>query len=251
MLADSASLRVFFHSNRDLKRSGAPDGLHVTQGWWNGSRLAQQSREVRRQLALVDCALQNLSAHTCARRQRRRQQAAKTLAATEKYAWLVDRLGGGGREERATDDRRPVLMVDTDVVFQCSAAEISERFSRLNASLVIGAETKLWPLNEPHELDDPWPRPASGTHLRYPNSGMIMGTPRAFSRLESLLRRLRGFPCCRPLPRDRRCILGDQGCLQACRYRNLCTSCSAALIAPPWPVPASPARAPCTPRQRC
>ena len=42
-----------------------------------------------------------------------------------------------------------------------------------------------------------------------------MGTREAFVRLDAAVRALPGFPCCRPFPGARRCVVDDQACLQA------------------------------------
>uniref|UniRef100_A0A7S3AZ21 PLOD1-3-like GT domain-containing protein n=1 Tax=Haptolina ericina TaxID=156174 RepID=A0A7S3AZ21_9EUKA len=208
-------MSVYFHTNRHIQHADAPADLRIHHGWWNSSSQPRRGAIHFGALDPIDCERLNLSTQVCARRQRRQQQATKTLAATQKYAWVVSKSATARRDKLLRRNRRPILLVDTDVIFQCSAAEILERFHRFNTSLVVGAEARLWPMSVPPSQEDPWPRPTHATSLRYPNSGMIMGTAATFSRLESVLRNLHGFPCCRPLPDERRCILGDQGCLQA------------------------------------
>ena len=233
-------MSVYFHTNRHIQHADAPADLHIHHGWWNSSSQPRRGAIHFGALDPIDCERLNLSTQVCARRQRRQQQATKTLAATQKYAWVVSKSATARRDKLLRRNRRPILLVDTDVIFQCSAAEILERFHRFNTSLVVGAEARLWPMSVPPSQavpspyapilrpcvrqpfppaqEDPWPRPTHATSLRYPNSGMIMGTAATFSRLESVLRNLHGFPCCRPLPDERRCILGDQGCLQVRRF---------------------------------
>ena len=65
---------------------------------------------------------------------------------------------------------------------------------------------------------------ACGMHtLKYPNSGLLMGTRAGWTKLVREIRRTPGFPCCRQLPWDQRdggpgggeCFVDDQACMQA------------------------------------
>jgi len=61
-----------------------------------------------------------------------------------------------------------------------SASQVRRRFEALGAPLVVGAEKKWWPRRD--YARNPYPPTHSG--LRYPNSGLLIGTAKGFEQLQ-------------------------------------------------------------------
>ena len=222
------SIDIYFHTDRQIA-TAAPAGLRLHRGWFNDSRGGYRFAVSHESIQPVDCGAMNLSAQVCARRQLRRKKTLKTVALAQKYSWLAERILKRKRSNRlkrketpdaeldarrARESETPIILADTDSIFQCDAAEMRQRFARFNQPLVVSAELMAFPWRPTAEFD-PWPLLTSRRHFRYPNSGLLAGTRRAFIELETALRNMSGFPCCRPLPSDKRCLVGDQACLQA------------------------------------
>ena len=84
----------------------------------------------------------------------------------------------------------PLLLSDSDVIFQCSPAELLSRYKSFNAPLVASVEKLYsprppgpsWTFSEDYNpFDNPPEARQSG--MRYPNSGLILGTRMGFSAL--------------------------------------------------------------------
>ena len=122
-----------------------------------------------------------------------------------KYQWLFS---------KATNEPEPWLLADTDVVVQCSAQEMRERFASFRSPLVIGAEFKWFPKRD--YARNPWPPVPSG--LRYPNSGLLMGSRAGFAQLRAAFDTMGRYPCCHTHYNgsvSARCHIDDQHCLQS------------------------------------
>ena len=158
-----------------------------------------------------------------------------------KYEWLMHASAAHRRRRSSWLG----VLSDSDVLFQCSAEEMRQRFRRLGTPLVVSGERQWYPI--PKRYPDPFGPAAhwanlswsDGFRLRrqrqfYPNSGLIMGTADGFESLASALHATPGFPCCafegdaagfqldacsscRPIRRFKapvRCAVEDQACLQ-------------------------------------
>ena len=89
-----------------------------------------------------------------------------------KFEWALQTA----RAHRAPE---PWLLADTDVIIQCGAEALRRRFEAVQTDLLIGAEAAWWPSADPRQN----PYPYRGVPLRYPNSGLLLGTQRGFERL--------------------------------------------------------------------
>lgn len=98
-----------------------------------------------------------------------------------KYEWAFQTARARGAPE-------PWLLADTDIIIQCSAAALRRRFAEARTDLLIGAEENWWPNPDPTRTQVPYPY--RGVPLRFPNSGLLLGTQRGFERLVVQLRRL-------------------------------------------------------------
>ena len=108
------------------------------------------------------------------------------------------------------------MLSDTDTVFQCSAEEIRARFDAFGVPLVVGTEHWLFPRPDgARGPRDPFERACATDGLRYPNSGLLMGTRRGLDRLVRQMRADRGFPCCSFLDDPKECFVDDQACMQS------------------------------------
>ena len=103
-----------------------------------------------------------------------------------KYEWALQAARAAGAPE-------PWLLADTDIVIQCGAAALRRRFAEARTDLLIGAEASWWPNPDPRRTHNPYPH--RGVPLRYPNSGLLLGTHRGFERLVVQLRRLSRDAC--------------------------------------------------------
>jgi len=216
--ATSSSLNVYFHSNRPLKPNNT-HGLVAVQGWRPYSYTDSVKRYKRSDGA----------SHP--------YHAKFGVAQSAKYDFLFREVLGDEQQQQQQQQQQqaptrappPYLLADTDVIFQCSAAEIRARFERLGSPLVIGAEFAWFPKRD--YAHDPWPAPRfaprhelkGGTHhpqsgLRYPNSGLLIGSAAGLASLSAAFRNISRYPCC---PRYHRgvptpwCHIDDQHCLQA------------------------------------
>ena len=146
------------------------------------------------------------------------------------------------RHRRARGDSWTGVLADSDVLFQCSAQELRERFRRFSSPLVVSGERRWYPI--PRNFADPFGPPQSLSwkaryqlrHTRqfYPNSGLIIGTSAGFEALASAVKATPKFPCCafegdgngfqldpcsscRPIrrfPAPVACTVEDQACMQ-------------------------------------
>jgi len=210
-------LDVFLHTNTETwQRPDPGNGFTVRAGWatddyWNASELRKA----------FDCCV----------------RAPWSVNACFKYDWLLSLWRRRGD--------RVALLADTDVLFQCTATELRERFETRfgGAPLVIGGEHRRFPRphNARHDPFGPDPRlpfkvryARSREQLLYPNSGLVMGTAAGFESLSAALHRLPHFPCCafegeiggfdlapcnscqppRIFPKPVPCTVEDQACLQ-------------------------------------
>ena len=113
--------------------------------------------------------------------------------------------------------------VDTDIVVQCSAAEVLRRFEAAATPLLVGAEHGWWPNHDPVKGRNPYPDNPAGGPLRYPNSGMLLGTRAGFERLVAQISRPARYPCCPRVYRgeeSHECWIDDQACLLAALQRG-------------------------------
>lgn len=127
-----------------------------------------------------------------------------------KYQWMFARTAMPQNSRL----REPWLLADTDIIVQCSAQEMRRRFARFASPLVIGAEFKWFPKRDYSR--NPWPPAQSG--LRYPNSGLILGSRNGFQALETAFGSIPRYPCCPAFYRGNAtewCHIDDQHCLQA------------------------------------
>lgn len=241
----SDALSVFLHTNRDTSwlQPPAASSYSAHAGW------ATDSISVGPASSSVNLTAQRV-AHECCYR------APWSVNACYKYDWMLESWKAAvghdrrqrrvaGRAKRAASVDTTALLSDTDVLFQCTAAELRVRFeSRFGgAPLVVGGERRWYPL--PREARDPFgpdpslPFPAKYKMRRarqfYPNSGLVMGTMTGFEALTAALRRSSPrFPCCayegeaggfqldpcnscrpkREFPQPVPCTVEDQACLQ-------------------------------------
>jgi len=210
------------HTNRPWR---APDSeiaaasdvyrAHAGAGWW--------SRNLSHLASRWDCCL----------------RAPMNLPACFKYDWLLER---SAEKRRKFADDWIGLLADSDVLYQCSARELRQRFAAFNSPLVVSGERRWFPL--PNDARDPfgpsanqsWKAKYNTRHRLqlYPNSGLLIGTSTGFESLRRGLRRTPRFPCCsyeaevggftldpclscrparkfdKPVP----CVVDDQACLQ-------------------------------------
>ena len=177
-------LSVFMHTNRALRN--ASSAFSVTTGWWADTHDLRplQRRYERREFPY---------------------HMKFALHQAFKYQWLF---------ARASTEPEPWLLADTDVVIQCSAHEMRERFAAFGKPLVIGAEFKWFPKRD--ATRNPWPE--TPTRLRYPNSGLLMGSVRGFRQLQPAFEINKRYPCCHTFYKGNasaNCHIDDQHCLQS------------------------------------
>ena len=210
-------LSVFLHTNYDVRPPPEHMQIEITQGfWWNNA--AHYNASVFEARALTKLRNGSPSTPFLGRRPRKLHI---QFALTHRTEWMleVDR----GQPE-------PWVVLDTDVIMQCSAEEFRRRFDTFNSPLVVSA-TKRWAPVPMPRLErwgrNPWPKSSIG--FRYPNSGTLAGTRAAFRLLRQLERKLPHYPCCpsvsngtfyspttRPTyPDTLACLTEQQHCLQA------------------------------------
>jgi hypothetical protein len=234
------NLHAFFHTNRRVSSPSSELSIAAHTGWWASSHNMKVSR-LRGSVAFHNkqsyrvpihnppstiyhrtrlCALNIHSAPpprpsqpfekgTRESRYRREEFPYHSRFASHqafKYQWLA----AINEKSRWAE---PWLLMDTDTVVQCSAAELRERFARFHSPLVVGGEFQWWPKRD--KTFDPWPAQSSG--ITYPNSGMLMGTRDGYAALERAFQAMPRYPCCAKIVGGRassRCHIDDQHCLQ-------------------------------------
>ena len=183
---ESAPLSLFMHTNRAVRPGAKRLGFELHTGWWADSHDVAKLRKT--------LPKRNFPYHWQV-----------TLHQSFKVNWL---LGA------ARDAPEPWVLADTDTIFQqCDAAEVRRRFERLRAPLVVGAEKKWWPRRDYTRN----PYPATWTGLRYPNSGLLIGTRKGFEQLQPAYAAMPEFPCCPAVynhSHSKWCLVEDQHCLQ-------------------------------------
>ena len=195
-----AALPVFFHTNRPLRNGSDALGLQVISGWWAAAHDIVRER--------AQFAKSEFPYH-----------AKFALHQARKYEWMLEFLATRRREgstvapDTSSELTEPWLLADTDTVFQCTASEFRRRWRRLGSpALVIGAEHKWFPKRD--HSHNPWPPTASG--LRYPNSGLLLGSAAGFAALRRAFAAMPRYPCCPVFSRGNatgRCHIDDQHCL--------------------------------------
>ena len=192
-------VHAFFHTNRPIRQPASVD-LHAHVGWW-ASEHDMREYEVRTSKLF--------------KRDEFPYHAKFAGLQGWKYQWLL------ATTKREPGVAEPWLLMDTDVVIQCTGAELRRRFEAFDSPLVIGAEFQWWPKRDKLALArgvDPWPvQPPP--YLRYPNSGLLAGTRAGYDQLERAFRDSSPrYPCCPRVhngTRMNKCHIDDQHCLQA------------------------------------
>lgn len=125
--APSRPIAVHFHTNKPHWER-PPSSFVVSAGW------ATDSAQRLEQRTSLD----------------RFTRAPWNFDASFKFDWLASQLDdtGGRTPERLH------LLADTDILVQCSAEEVAERFSQMRARMVIGGERRWFPL--PRNARDPF-----------------------------------------------------------------------------------------------
>ena len=196
MPTERSALTVFLHTNLSVA-NGTPLANARTITGWAGSSLHAAAIEAMRARLL------------------HQTRVPLNLDQSFKYKWLVD---AAQQQQRAVE---PWMLTDTDVIVQCDASEVARRFAEFGVPLVVAAERWLFPQPMPYgslsrELIVRTFGRYPATRMRYPNSGVLIGSSAGFEMLWRKLQSLPGFPCCRWWPAaSGQCIVDDQGCLQA------------------------------------
>jgi hypothetical protein len=188
MEPQQAPLAVFFHTNRPLRNATAAYAPRT--GWWASTH---DINGERRMFAKSEFPYHSRFA----------------LHQARKYEWMAAWVA------RATvPPPEPWLLADTDTVFQCTAEEWRQRWAQLGSpALLVGAEHKWFPKRD--YTHNPWP--ATPTGLRYPNSGLLLGTQAGFAALRAAYAAMPRYPCCpvysKGRPSATKCHIDDQHCL--------------------------------------
>lgn len=187
-------LSIFFHTN--FKVAPAPEDFRVTVSWWWTRHWLDAKADLRR-VGLLAVPF----------RQQKQKPIPIQFATTQQFSWILESAGEGQRE--------PFVLLDTDTMIQCTAKEFLERWRTFQAPLVIGTELEWNP--KPAYQHDPWPPTPS--MLRYPNSGVVMGTRASFARIRDIQRaQFSKFPCCPRVIRGDAtpwCVVEAQLCTQS------------------------------------
>ena len=173
-----AKIDVYLHTNGDWRKPPRDaSGFRVHNGWYKHANISALRNQ-------FDCCL----------------RAPWNLNAVYKYDWMLQE----SVTARSGDPHWLGLLMDTDVLIQCSAAELRHRFERLKIPLVIGGERRWFPI--PRKARDPfgpslnfsWRDRYEMRHTRqyYPNSGLLMGTAEGFEMLGRAVHATPRFPCC-------------------------------------------------------
>ena len=138
----------------------------------------------------------------------------------QKWQWLSSLVDSDSNRTRVSRDL--VMLADSDIVVQCTAEEIAERFRNLQArhgaSTVLSAEREMWPhveaprriLKGPSAGQVVWepmlrtfwpfvsPQPKRGSFHRpnRPNGGLVMGTREGVLDVWRAMRNIPTYPCC-------------------------------------------------------
>jgi len=192
-----ATFYTFLHTNRPVR--SPPPGFTVTTGWWASTHDMRPFEKGTRQSKF--------------RREEFPYHARFAAHQAFKYQWLA-------RKSETARWPEPWLLMDTDTVVQCSAEELRTRFKAFASPLVIGGEFQWWPKRD--RQHDPWPvQPAPG--IRYPNSGMLIGTRQGYAALETAFQSMPRYPCCVRFVNGKatkHCHIDDQHCLQTAILLN-------------------------------
>ena len=223
-----SAVHAFFHTNRRLRPPPASTELVHHSGWWPDSHNMHPFEKGHKQSRF--------------KREEFPYHARFAAHQAFKYQWLA---GLTGLARPSTEAARlgaipsgganfpePWLLLDTDVIIQCSAAELRERFARLGSPLVIGGEFQWWPKRD--KTFDPW-SPQPPPYIRYPNSGMLAGTRAGFAALEASFQAMPRYPCCAKFSKGKStgtCHIDDQHCLQSALLLSRNASHSAATDPP-------------------
>lgn len=194
---NSDAFHVFLHTNRPIRTP--PNDIHVSTGWW------AQTHDMR--------PFEKGTRNSKFSRDEFPYHSKFASHQAFKYQWL-SKLSSGATL------REPWLLMDTDTVVQCSAVELRARFAALRSPLVVGGEFQWWPKRD--RQHDPW-KVQAPPGIRYPNSGMLMGTRQGFANLEATFLSMPRYPCCAKFAGGRptgHCHIDDQHCLQAALLLN-------------------------------
>ena len=205
--ADSTdAFHVFFHTNRRLRSPPSTRGLVMHSGWWADTHNMRPFEKGTRESKFKR---EEFPFHArFASHQAFKYQWLSGLAAAEMASSLA-----------AAPWPQPWLLMDTDTVVQCSGAEMRARFEAFGSPLVIGGEFAWWPKRD--RQHNPWAAQPSG--IRYPNSGMVMGTRAGYEALERAFRAMPRYPCCAKFANGQptgHCHIDDQHCLQTALMLN-------------------------------
>jgi hypothetical protein len=196
-------LEALFHTNRPLLQS--PVDMRATSGWW-GEQAVERLGDFKVTGPYRKCR------ESCPRKLKHRWNLPQML----KYEWALT-------SSHAASDL--LILADTDSVFQCTPRELRARFASFGTPLVVGTERWLFPRPiETRGARDPFAVACSGPSedMRYPNSGLMMGTRRGF---ETLLSQMSphsaepSFPCCSFSLPSTECFVDDQACLHTALLR--------------------------------
>ena len=192
-----SALDVFLHTNRaDAWNEPPAKTLYRAHAGWASEQITVGAPARR---VVINVTAQREALECCYR-------APWSANACYKYDWMLEawRRGSQGPQQRDSLQGQQqqhsrtasslALLSDTDVIFQCDADELQERFRTRfgGAPLVVGGERKWYPL--PRDAHDPFgPDPrlpwkvkytARRARQYYPNSGLVMG---ALARLDDLI----------------------------------------------------------------
>ena len=192
-----SALDVFLHTNRaDAWNEPPAKTLYRAHAGWASEQITVGAPPRR---VVINVTAQREALECCYR-------APWSANACYKYDWMLEawRRGSQGPQQRdglqgqqqqhSRTASSLALLSDTDVIFQCDADELQERFRTRfgGALLVVGGERKWYLL--PRDAHDPFgPDPrlpwkvkytARRARQYYPNSGLVMGT---LARLDDLI----------------------------------------------------------------
>ena len=153
----SCEMHVFIHTDRATRPPPPGSGFVLHTGVSSEPKFHASS--------LSDPSVSHSNIYAPEKNSWMRQQA-------RKFEWALQTA----RAHRAPE---PWLLADTDVIIQCGAEALRRRFEAAQTDLLIGAEAAWWPSADPRQN----PYPYRGVPLRYPNSGLLLGTQRGFEQL--------------------------------------------------------------------
>ena len=188
-------LPVYLHTNRPTQPAPRKSGFGVHTGWWSDKH-AIAWRKTK-------------GAHG--------PWGAGGVAFLYKYDWLLEAASAAAPDSEALASDAPLLLLDTDSILQCGAAELRRRWERFDTPLVYSAERECYPSCKKLAMAT-FPHAASG--LRFPCTGAIMGTRAGFELVRRLLHSaMPRFPCCHELhaagnASSSTCLVEEQGCVQ-------------------------------------